>query len=84
MFWSALHEAIREVPGRDHIVVMIDANARTGKREDGCCDPNVTGAHGRDKLNENGERLLGLAAVNGLCLVNTYFRPPNGGARHTF
>jgi len=32
-FWNALNEAIREVPHRDHVVVMIDTNARTGERD---------------------------------------------------
>eukprot|EP00752_Nemacystus_decipiens_P007608 g6799.t1 len=84
ILWSALNAAIRDVPSRDHVVVMMDANARTGQREDACGDANVMGAYGRDELNHNGERLLGLAADNRLCLVNTYFRAPRGGARHTF
>ena len=83
-FWGALHEAIRETPGSDHIVVMMDANARTGKGQDGCGDANVMGAYGRDKLNDNGARLLEMAADHRLCLINTYFRPPNTAARHTF
>lgn len=32
-FWSALNAAIREVSSRDHVVVMMDAHARTGKSE---------------------------------------------------
>eukprot|EP00752_Nemacystus_decipiens_P015555 g13878.t1 len=83
-FWRALDKAIREIPSRDRVVVMMDANARTGKRDDGCGDPNVMGAYGRDTLNDNGRRLLGLAADNHLCLLNTYFRTPKGGAAHTF
>ena len=59
-FWSALNETIREVPSRGHVVFMMNANARTRGREDGCSDANVMGAYGRDVLNDNGERLLGL------------------------
>lgn len=59
---------------------MVDANACTGKREHGCSDASVMGAYRRDKLNENGERLLGFAADNQLCLVNTYFGVPKGEA----
>ena len=49
LFSSALHEAIREAPGRDHVVVMMDANACTGKAQDRCKDEdaNVMGAYGR-------------------------------------
>ena len=47
------HETIREVPSRDHVVVLMDADARTGGREDGCSDANVMGAYGRDVLNDN-------------------------------
>ena len=42
------------------------------------------GAYGRDTLNGNGVRLIGLAADNKLCLINTYFRTPKGGTQHTF
>ena len=53
-FWSALNETIREVPSRNHVVVMMNANARTGGREDGCSDANVPGTYGHDVLNDNG------------------------------
>lgn len=42
--WSAKNAAIREVPSRDHVVVMMDAHARVGNREDGCGDVNMMGA----------------------------------------
>eukprot|EP00752_Nemacystus_decipiens_P014142 g12576.t1 len=63
---------------------MMDTNARTGGREDGCGDANVMGAYERDELNDNGERLLDLAADNRLRVINSYLRAPRGGARHTF
>ncbi|CAB1110695.1 unnamed protein product [Ectocarpus sp. CCAP 1310/34] len=83
-FWTALDAEIREVHSRDHLVVLMDANARTGRRRDGCCDAKIMGAYGRDIMNNNGERLLGLAADNRLSLINTYFRTPKGGVQHTF
>ncbi|CAB1117725.1 unnamed protein product [Ectocarpus sp. CCAP 1310/34] len=83
-FWTALDAAIREVHSRDHLVVLMDANARTGRRRDGCCDAKIMGAYGRDIMNNNGERLLGLASDNQLSLTNTYFRTPKGGVQHTF
>ena len=45
---------------------------------------NVMGANRLDVLNDNRERLLGPAADNRFCLINTYFRDPKGGARHTY
>ncbi|CAB1116131.1 unnamed protein product [Ectocarpus sp. CCAP 1310/34] len=83
-FWTALDAAIREVHSRDHLVVLMDANARTGRRRDGCCDAKIMGAYGREIMNNNGERLLGLASDNQLALTNTYFRTPKGGGQHTF
>ncbi|CAB1104344.1 unnamed protein product [Ectocarpus sp. CCAP 1310/34] len=83
-FWTALDAAIREVYSRDHLVVLMDANARTGRRREGCCDAKIMGAYGRDIMNNNGERLLGLASDNQLSLTNTYFRTPKGGVHYTF
>ncbi|CAB1103351.1 unnamed protein product [Ectocarpus sp. CCAP 1310/34] len=83
-FWTALDAAIREVHSRDHLVVLMDANARTGRRRDGCCDAKIMGAYGRDIMNNNWERLLGLAADNQLSLTNTCFRATKGGVQHTF
>ncbi|CAB1113389.1 unnamed protein product [Ectocarpus sp. CCAP 1310/34] len=83
-FWTALDAALREFQSRDHLVVLMGANARTGRRRDGCCDAKIMGAYGRDIMNNNGERLLGLASDNHLSLTNTYFRTPEGGVRHTF
>ncbi|CAB1109886.1 unnamed protein product [Ectocarpus sp. CCAP 1310/34] len=57
-FSTALDAAIREVHSRDHLVVLMDANARTGRWRDGCCDAKIMGAYGRDIMNNNGERLL--------------------------
>jgi len=83
LFWGTLDTAVREVPRGDRLVVMMDANARTGVREAGS-DPKVLGAYGRDKLNGNGTRLLNLAGDNHLALVNTFFCTPKNGISHTF
>ena len=37
------------------LFVLIDANARTGKRMGGCDDDGALGAYGRDELNNNGK-----------------------------
>ena len=44
----------------------------------------VLGAYGRDKLNENGNLLLGFAEDNKLALVNTFFSTPKSGVSYTF
>ena len=83
IFWRTLDTAIRDVPRGDRLVVMMDANARTGVRQVGS-DPKVLGAYGRDTLNGNGRRLLGLAADNRLAIANTFFCTPKDGISHTF
>ena len=68
-FWKAVVDAaIREVPSGEHVVVMVDANARTGKRGDEGSDNKVLGAYGRD--------VLCLAAANSLSVINTFFSTP--------
>ena len=64
------------------LFVLIDANARTGKRIEGCDDGRVLGAYGRDELNNNGQRLLSLASDNKLALTNTFFRARKSGLYH--
>ena len=31
-FWSSLDEVVKGLPSRDHVLVVMDANARTGMR----------------------------------------------------
>ena len=57
-FWSSLDEVVKGVPSRDHLLVLMDANARTGMRGIGSTDSKELGAYERDDLNDNGERLL--------------------------
>ena len=51
--WSLLDEMVEGVPSRDHLLVLTNANARTGMRGIGRTDSNVLGAYGRDGLNDN-------------------------------
>ena len=83
-FWSSLDEVVKGVPSRDHLLVLIDANARTGLRAIGWTDSKVLGAYGRDELNDNGERLLTHATDNKLALPNTYYATPSRGISYTF
>ena len=68
----------------DHLLVLIDANARTGMRGVGWTNSNVLGAYGRDELNDNGERVLIHATDNKLALLNTYSATPARGTSYTF
>ena len=34
-FWTSLGRAVKEVPGHEELFVLMDANARTGRREKG-------------------------------------------------
>ena len=79
---------MEEVPRHEQLFVLMDANARTGRREkggEGSKDNKILGAYGRDTLNDNGELLL-LSFDNNhdLAVVNTFFSTPKGGASHTF
>ena len=55
-FWKELRSTVAEVPGSDHLILMMDANARTGGRGEGggLGDVRVLGPYGRDTLNDNG------------------------------
>ena len=64
---------VEKIPTKECLLVLVDANARTGKRMEGCSAGRVLGAYGRDELSSNGERLLTFASDNGLALTNTFF-----------
>ena len=67
-FWSALNHATEQTPKKDQLFVLMDANARTGRRGDGAygVGSKVLGAYGRDVENVNGGLLLGFADDNDL------------------
>ena len=85
-YMAALNYTVASVPAREHVFVLKDAKARTGKRGEGGgeVDSKVLGAYGRHKLNENGKLLLGFAEDNKLALLNTLFCSPKGGVSYTF
>ena len=80
-FWKELRSTVAEVPASDHLILMMDANARTGGRGEGgrLGDVRVLGPFGRDTLNNNGSRLLACAAEYKLSIVNTFFSTPKRG-----
>ena len=78
---------MEELPKHEQLFVLMDANARTGRREEGLVgnkDNTILGAYGRDTLNDNGEPLLSIANNNDLALVKTFFSTPKSGVSHTF
>ena len=86
-FWTTLDRAVKDVPRHEQLFVLMDANARTGRREKGGVgskDNKSLGAYGRDALNDNGELLLFFANNHDLAIVNTFFSTPKGGVSHAF
>ena len=82
-----MDKVVAEVPAHEQLFVLMDANARKGRRGRGESESEsnkILGAYGRDEINDNGERLLSVAADKDLSLVNTFFRTPKGGISHTF
>ena len=85
--WTTLDRAVKEVPRHEQLLVLMDANARTGRRKKrGVArkDNKILGDYGRDTLNDNGELLLFFAYNHELAIVNTLFSPPKSGVSHTF
>ena len=84
-FWQKLECLVEQIPTKECLFVLIDANARTGRRVAGCGDDEsrVLGAYGRDARNDNGERLLSFATNCKLALTNTFFSTRKGGISHT-
>ena len=82
-----MYKAAKEVPRHEQLFVLMDANARTGRREKGGVgskDDKILDAYGRDTLNDNGELLLSFANNHNLAIVNTFFSTPKGGVSHTY
>ena len=59
---------MKEVPKHEQLFVLMDANARTGRREKGQVgskDSKNLDAYGRDTLNDSGELLLSFSNNGG-------------------
>ena len=86
-FQTTLDRTVEEVPKHKQLFVLMDANARTEKREKrgiGIKDNQIIGAYSRDTLEDNGELLLFFANNHDLAIGNTFFSTPKGGVLHTF
>ena len=44
VFWKKFGHLVKQIPTKELLFVLIDANARTGKRMEGCDDGRVLGA----------------------------------------
>ena len=86
-FWTSPEKVVEKVLKHEQLFVLMDANARTGRRDKGQVgskDGKVLGAYGRDTLNGNEKLLLSFANNHDLALVNTFVSTPKGGVSHTF
>ena len=83
---AALNNTVASVPALEYVFVLTDANARTGKRGEGCgeADSKVFGAYGGNVLNETGKLLLVFAEHNKLTLLNTLFCTLKSGVSYAF
>ena len=84
-FWDRLDSLVQRIPAKECLYVMMDANARTGRRIEGesLQDEGILGTYGRDELNDNGKLLLSFATDSKLAIMNTFFSTREGGVSHT-
>ncbi len=71
-FYEALDETISRIPSTEGLYLLGDFNARVGADHESW--PTCLGLHGRGKINENGQRLLEMCCLHGLCVTNTFFK----------
>ena len=85
-FWDRLDSLVQRIPAKECLYVLMDANARTGRRIEGesLQDEGILGTYGRDELNDNGKLLLSFATDNKLDIMNTFFSTRKGGVSHTY
>lgn len=72
MLWEKLNSLVRRILAKGCVHVLMDADARMGKRMDGE-DERVMGEHGCDELNDNGRLLLTFATDNRSAITNAFF-----------
>lgn len=80
-FYDKLQAEISRVPPHDVLLVLGDFNAKVGSINNGF--EQCMGRHGCGILNENGERLVDLCAVNGMVIGGTLF-PHKDIHKHTW
>ena len=79
---------MEEVPKHGQLFVLMDANARTLRKEKGGMenkDNKMIGSYGRDTLTDNGELLPSFASNHDLAIImNTFASARMGGVSHNF
>ena len=70
-FYDQLNQIVTEIPCSNRIFLLGDFNARVGADHNAW--PSCIGHFGVGKVNDNGQRLLELCSLHGLCITNTYF-----------
>ena len=85
-FWDRLDSLVQRIPAKECLYVLMDANARTGRRIEGesLQDEGILGTHGHDELNDKGKLLLSFPTDNKLAIMNTFFSTREGGVSHTY
>ena len=85
-FWDRLDSLVQRIPAKECVYVLMDANARIGRRIEGesLQDEGILGTYGRDELYDNGKLLLSFATDNKLAIMNTFFSTLKGGVSHTY
>ena len=84
-FWDRLDSLVQRIPAKGCVYVLMDVNARTGRRiEGGIQDEGILGTYGHAELNDNGKLLLSFATDSKLATMNTIFSTRKGGFLHTY
>jgi hypothetical protein len=71
IFFQAMENTLTSIPKSEHMYILGDLNSRVGSDSDGWL--KCMGPHGVGIIYDNGQRLLELCSVHGLCVTNTYF-----------
>lgn len=85
MFWAELDSILNRVNDKYHLLVSVDANARTGVRTDEDTY-KIVGTFGGDSQADNSSSTSSLyfAGASMLALVNTFFPAPKESASRAF
>ena len=85
-FWDRLDSLVQRIPAKECVLVLMDANARTGRRiERGSLqDEGILGTYERDELKDNVKLLLSFATDTKLAIMNTFFSTRKGVVSQTY
>ena len=84
LFYENLASILKNIPSKEHVVLLGDFNARVGADHDSW--PTCLRQFGVGKMNEDGQRLRELCTYHDMCIANSYFQTKpqhNVSWRHT-